>query len=395
MDVPRPTSASNGEATQRPWGSDGRPKDVPPLYTEPSDAKFRTEEWAQKFQDGSWSWPAPPPNPPSPTKGNTGAGIRKQSQGRKASRTSGKKGPAGVKVQPSTDRVDEDDTTEIRGADGEPEHGVPIVDDGDAMDVDSTPPNQQKDDQPQDTPTPAGQQQSEARPYYVPKSQWREQQDQQRSQQPNGHRKTSSASRRAQRASVSSSGARLNTSLDDLRNVEPISRTAHPTLGGEGGGGGFANMAADIGSTLPFTSQASTTLPTHPLDPKKLQIPKVPTAPDAPQRLTKLSWQAYAARFGDYLKAHYLFDNAMLAHFNARQHQDQALMAGEMGWLTATGDPAGGEGFGAFVRRVREDESVREAWAVGCERQREAVLGFDRLRQRVRRLVEANTLAES
>ena len=65
-----------------------------------------------------------------------------------------------------------------------------------------------------------------------------------------------------------------------------------------------------------------------------------------------------------------------------------------MAWLEATGDSVAGGGFGTYAREVREDESVRETWNMGCERQADAVKEFDEVRERVRRLAVAGTIAE-
>jgi hypothetical protein len=65
-----------------------------------------------------------------------------------------------------------------------------------------------------------------------------------------------------------------------------------------------------------------------------------------------------------------------------------------MAWLEATGDSVAGGGFGTYAREVREDERVRETWNMGCERQADAVKQFDEVRERVRRLAVAGSLAD-
>ena len=46
-------------------------------------------------------------------------------------------------------------------------------------------------------------------------------------------------------------------------------------------------------------------------------------------------------------------------------------------------------------KAAKEDEKVREAWNLGCERHLEAVSLFDGHRERVRNLVATGTLAEA
>jgi len=84
----------------------------------------------------------------------------------------------------------------------------------------------------------------------------------------------------------------------------------------------------------------------------------------------------------------------MLQHFQARDQQAMARMQKGTAWLEATGDPTAGGGFGTYAREVREDERVRETWDMGCERRADAVKEFDEVRERVRRLAVAGTIAE-
>ena len=254
--------------------------------------------------------------------------------------------------------------------------GRSAADEGDAMDIDSTPPAQQQQQDHGGTSTDtAGT--KEPRMYSVPPSTWRQQQ-----QQTNGH------PRHAHRGSVGSGEAKLNTNLHDLANVEPIARSAD----------GLKSFA-DMSSTLPFDSQAAGSLPTHPLEPHKLRMPSVPKAPEPPPKLTKQSWHAFSETFGAYLQAYHAFNKTMLAHFEARESQAQARMAGGFAWLEATGDTsgvltAGPSGYGGYMQGVKEDEQVRETWSLGCERHADACKAFEKTRERVKKLVAGGGLAD-
>ena len=375
MDMPTSSGGPREEPTQRAWGSDGQPKDVPSFnYTAPN-AGFSTADWQKQFQDPSWTMPPPPPppNPPSPSK------LAASAPGsRRPSRTLRPK--KGQTFQSHVDGV----TVELEDDDGKHDSGVPNVEDFDAMDIDDTPPAQRKTDQ----TSPAGDTENEARLYSVPPSAWRQQQEQVHAQQSARHRKTSSASRRAQRASASSAtGAKLNTNLDDLRNVEPISRTAGPTVGG-----GFNNMSS-MSDDLPFQSASAKSIPPETL--QALDIPQVPTKPELPRRWSKLTWHMYAEHFAHYLKLQHEFNKKMLSYFAVRLQSDEQLMAaGSKAWLEASGVTQDGIGFEAYAKDVRRDDEMRTTWDIGCERHREAVKEFGESRERVRGLAQAGTLPE-
>lgn len=351
--MPPPPKPSGAEGEQQAEGA-------------PDGVKFSREQWEKTFQDASWTWPPPPPKPPSPGK----VAAKARTPGRKVSKSSARSATSGTKDQPHV--VDEDDTVGVEGVDGRPGHGAPEPDGGDAMDIDSTPPAQHQDPKPEVAEVATG---KEPRLYSVPPSSWRQQQQ----GQANGHHR---------HASRSSADANLNTNLDDLSNVEPMARGAN----------GLKNLA-DLSSTLPFQSQPSAAPPTHPLEPQNLHIPPIPKAPEPPQQLTKQSWHAFTQTFGSYLKAYHAFNNTMLQHFLAREHQSQARLAAGTSWLEAAGDTSGvssggPSGFGSYLQGVREDEAVREAWSLGCERHGEACKGFEKLRERVRRLVAAGGLVD-
>lgn len=367
LDVPTPGGSNTHyeEVPQRPWGSDGTPSEIP--RTAAASAGFDGEEWQRKFQDPTWSWPSPPPNPPSPSKGG-----RKQSQNRKAGKGSARE-PADPNARPN-----ESETPEVQDTSKMPKHDM-HASDGDAMDIDDAPPAQQRETQ--------SDQDNGARAYPVPTTEWVRQQHEHNHR---AHRKSSAASRKTHRAAANHTAAKFNANLDDLRKVEPL---AQRSTAGE------ALNVADMEQALPFQSQASGTVEGDPLLPRDLQIPAVPVAPSEPQRLSKLTWQAHAGAFAEYVKAFHRYNNTLLQHFQAREQQAQDQMANGMGWLEATGDTSGmltaPTGFGTYLRGVKEDRAVREAWLLAWERHRDAVLAFEKIRDRVRRLVVGGMLVDS
>ncbi|KAK5175862.1 uncharacterized protein LTR77_001002 [Saxophila tyrrhenica] len=365
----------NGEVPTRPWGSDGTPKEMP-TYTA---SGFDPEQWTSAFSDPSWTVPPPPPRQGSPGKGAT-PGARKPSQSRKASRPAMK---SATKQPPAPHVVDVDEGGTPAGTDGAKEDFAAY--DADAMDID-TPPANQPTEQAQEAPMPATD--KGARLYSVPPSTWRQQQEHKLNNTPI-HRNTSSATRRTERASTND-GTKLNTTLDDLRNVEPIARSA-PSGTGTG-----LNDFTDLSSTLPFKSEAARPQSTPSL--QQLDLPKVPTYPAEPVRASKTNWQNYARFFGEYCKAFHAFDCAMLQYFAGAEQRAGKRFEGGSGWLEQVGDTSGmaGEqvGFGSYMADAKVLERARMHWNVGWERYREGMGVFERVREGVRRKAGEGGLPE-
>ncbi|KAK4891880.1 hypothetical protein LTR27_009579 [Elasticomyces elasticus] len=328
--------------------------------------KFPKEHWEKTFKDASWSWPPPPP-----------PGLPASLAGRGAPRVPGRKGSKRNEKQQQAGHVGEERVEREES----PVGGGVGADDGDAMDIDSTPPaakhQQESEKNVEGTPTTQNGNGKEARMYAVPPSAWRQ-------SQTNGHATSN-------RGSGGGANGSLKTNLDDLAHVEPLARTTNSA--------GLGNLS-DVHDTLPFTSEASTTIPVQdeaeqmPATP----MPAIPKAPEPPTKLTKQSWHAFAGNFGAYLQAFHAFNTSMIHHFAAREQSAQDLLGvGNMKWLESAGDTMGGggsAGFGTYLQGVKEDERVRELWGVGCERHAEAVRGFGGVRERVRRLGAGGGLAE-
>ena len=268
--------------------------------------------------------------------------------------------------------MDEDDTIEVEGADGTPEHGAPVMDDPEPMDIDNTPPAQNG--------VGIEHSQNEAKLYSVPRSRRQEQELKQQNAQ--RHRKTSSAARNP----VPASSSKLKTNLDDLRNTEPIGKSADAS-------GGLNNLES-MSATLPVQSQAASNI----IKPNKLSMPHVPKAPTEPTKLTKMSWPTYVQNFAAYIRAFHDFNQVMIQHFAAREQMNDLNFKDPTKWLEAAGDTSGllgaPTGFGTYLAMVQEDEQVREHWNVGCDKHAEAVQAFGKVRERVRKLVEGAGLAD-
>ncbi|KAK3621708.1 hypothetical protein LTR22_025093 [Elasticomyces elasticus] len=330
--------------------------------------KFPKEHWEKTFKDASWSWPPPPP-PGLP------ASLAGRGAPRVPSRKGSKRNEKGQQAHVEEEQVEQEES---------PVGGGVGAGDEDAMDIDSTPPaakhqtQQESEKNIEGTPTTQNGTAKEARMYAVPPSAWRQ-------SQTNGHAASN-------RSSGGGANGSLKTNLDDLAHVEPLARTTNSA--------GLGNLS-DVHDTLPFTSEASTTIPAQD-DAENLPatpMPAIPKAPEPPTKLTKQSWHAFAANFGAYLQAFHAFNTSMIHHFAAREQSTQDFLGvGNMKWLESAGDTmgggGGGVGFGTYLQGVREDERVRELWGVGCERHAEAVRGFGGVRERVRRLGAGGGLSE-
>ncbi|EMD00420.1 hypothetical protein BAUCODRAFT_20527 [Baudoinia panamericana UAMH 10762] len=350
--VPPSNNGGNSETNGVPIAEEQHPDP----QSAPGSVRFSKEQWEKTFQDASWTWPPPPPGPPSPKKGAR--------PGRKPSKARDRSATSGTAQQPHI--VEDDDVSDFAAHQADT---AQAGNDGDAMDIDAAPPAQSE----QAAPDQISNQGSfkEPRLYSVPPSAWRQSQQ----GQVNGHVPTPTVN------------VDLKADLHGLSHVEPIARSTN-------GLQGLAAMTSD----LPFQSQAASTLPTHPLEPQKLQLPPLPKAPEPPTRLSKQSWHAYAAAFGSYLQAYHAFNASMLQHFTARESKARLQLSSGTAWLEATGDavgtPHGAGGFGSYLQGVKEDEEVREMWNLGSERHTEAVKGFEKIRERVRKLASAGTLVE-
>jgi hypothetical protein len=138
---------------------------------------------------------------------------------------------------------------------------------------------------------------------------------------------------------------------------------------------------ADISSTLPFTSKASTTIPTF--TPQNLVLPPLPRAPSTPTKLTRASWSTYCTTFSLYLDKFNTYNAVIVKHFASRQELAAKVVKAGIRALEAVGEASTGEGFMSYAQAVKEDERVRECWNVGCERHGEAVREFEAVRERV------------
>ncbi|KAG9671086.1 hypothetical protein KCU99_g7948, partial [Aureobasidium melanogenum] len=303
----------------------------------PAPAKYSPEEWAKHFQDASWAFD---PN-----------SLRTSSPAKPESKTNSRSNSAAVRRGSRVANKIPVNTPKPATVADEAEENVPRTQSPDEMDVDDAPPASE-------TAAPQPSTTHEPRIYPVDTTQLRQNDTEANKRESGG----------------------FNVKLDDLSAaVDP-----QPSQGLDG--------LADISSTLPFTSKASTSIPTF--TPQTLVLPPLPRAPSTPTKLTRASWSTYCTTFSIYLDKFHKYNTVVVKHFSSRQDLAAKVVKAGIRALEAVGEASTGEGFMSYAQAVKEDDRVREYWNVGCEKHAEAVREFEAVRERVRVLSEGAGLPD-
>jgi hypothetical protein len=159
--------------------------------------------------------------------------------------------------------------------------------------------------------------------------------------------------------------------LTNLKNVEPFAPNENGLFG-----------IADLGSSLPFKSQPSTSHPTKPNAAKQLNFPHLPVPPEVPAKLDAKSFDEYMIRMKLYTTAVQRFDDIMLKHFMARKEQMAGL---DPNWLRNQGETTKAPGFDTYTRAIEQDEQALEHWMTGKEKHKEAMAKCKDVRRRAAR----------
>jgi hypothetical protein len=140
-----------------------------------------------------------------------------------------------------------------------------------------------------------------------------------------------------------------------LRNVEPF---APPT-----NGSGLSGLA-DLNDTLPFKSKPSASHPTKSNSAQKLKYPNVPGAPQPPTTLDESSTRIYLTQMERYVKSFRDYNKTMMQHFAARDVELESL---DEHFILNRGETSKKLGFASYMKRMKEDNSVLEAWKLAQE----------------------------
>jgi curved DNA-binding protein CbpA len=354
----RPASgnaANTGAQMQNPFGPSStyavpppppdRPsqtKTTPVFPPAPGEVKFSAEEWAKTYKDGSWVYPQPPMKSTSP--------VRKQTTKPRASSKSTATRPATIPKPVTINDATDEPTAQGNGNRSADADGS----DGSAMDIDVEEPK----------PNTRG-----PRMVHVPplRPEWRD-----------------SKPTSAPATGVNKSNGGLD--LAGFSNVAPFAPSE----------AGLKDLN-DLRSQLPFESQASavhprrtvsqsqnTQIPTFSATlPASHVLPAPPKPPPAPTPLTPQSWREYVARMQAYLAEWNRFEKAVTARFTSHQGTLDALLStGSTAWLEG-GNEHAKQGCNAYVQELKQDEQVREHWAVASEAHRETMKIFLNVREQV------------
>ncbi|OCK84081.1 hypothetical protein K432DRAFT_147356 [Lepidopterella palustris CBS 459.81] len=158
-------------------------------------------------------------------------------------------------------------------------------------------------------------------------------------------------------------------SLSGLKNVAPLATPAD---------GGLGDLN-DLSSTLPFMSGASSSHPKKVSVTVNVDLPAFPKAPEAPAHLTKSTYSSYMTHMSSYMWSWTKFNNAMVAHFVAREEWTKNL---SVGWLNATGETSEQPGFPSYMRSLEQDRRVRAHWTVASEKHHAAMQVCEQLRKK-------------
>lgn len=151
-------------------------------------------------------------------------------------------------------------------------------------------------------------------------------------------------------------------------------------------GTGLSSFSADLKSSLPFESRASTKLPPferEKIKPKHINFPTPPKAPSppaalaTPSQLTAAQWTLYADQFRAYIMNFNNFNARVVDHFAARK-----VKIAEKGsnWVVQLGDKELLE----YLAWMEEDKVVMQKWSQAREAHELNVMEFARWKERVR-----------
>lgn len=274
-------------------------------------AKFAPEDWAETFKEPSWAYPS---KETSPRRGSTAT-----------KRTNANRKPSVVDVNGKAGQGEKTKTKNQAFAEDA------INGDEDAMDLDDTPPLK---------PAKAGPVPSGAPPLSPPKS--------------NGIGNAAARNGNASTSNPPKAPTGAFNGLSGLAAVEPFLPSSNGGLGGLG----------DLKDTLPFKSQPSNSHPTKSSTAQKLKFPQVPAAPAVPAKITQESVGSYFSQMEIYVRQYKAYNATLTKHFIARNEELENL---DERCIHQRGETTQKLGFASYLKKMKEDEGVMEAWKVAQE----------------------------
>lgn len=335
------------------------PPGPPPLNTQPNfptgtasapqTAKFNQEAWADTFKEPSFILPQSAKET-SPRRGSVTS--KRSKPGRKPSTA-----PTGTNT--SSDTPSESSRPKYQAFTEDATNG-----DGDAMDIDSGTP-------PAEKPKPSAAARDKTYKQGTPikfstpsKTAPSSPQDQ---------KSTPTVANGSATALSSATEARHSSGLgglEGLKNVEPFLPSTNSGLSGMG----------DLGDSLPFKSKASNAHPTKPNSAQRLRYPPVPNAPQPPATLDEASVRTYFIRMEHYVKSFREYNKTMTNHFMSREAELETSL--EDHFIQNRGETTKKLGFSSYVRKMKEDQAVMEAWKIAQEMHLRAMQACEEVRNK-------------
>ncbi|QDS67951.1 hypothetical protein FKW77_008927 [Venturia effusa] len=392
IDITSPAGIKIPPPPPMPPLSNGRPASADAAQP-PGPVKFSSEEWARTLKEQTFFLPTDRPTSPSKVSSSSTRRPKNGVRSRKASRVA-TNGPAPPSSAAISDASDEDSEVQpVKTKSSSHHHRVA---EPEAMDIDSEIPGAFGASSPDITKGPRLVNVPAARP------EWRD-----------GHAKTTAAVPTPAHGRVPSGSIptavpnaavpppppmpppppktttkkakvqRESLDLNDLKHVTPLGPSGSEGLHG----------FSDLTGNLPFQSKSST----HPLrtfEPQELELPAPPKPPSSPltvttARLTEAQWKEYVAAVSFYMGKWYQFDERCLNHFRSRHNASTAFGTGSPSIsatraLEAIGEGSAEPGFLSYLKGLEEDVRVRKHWDIACEKHREAMQDFAKVKEGVK-----------
>lgn len=360
-----------------------QPLQSPASSNAASGGPFSADHWKSQMQGENWAsqWAQGPPHSARTSPTRNGSATRK-SRGTSRASPSDTATPLRQPGTPLPSAVEEEDSRRDYRQDNAADGGI----DGDAMDIDPTPPSQS------DTrPSTADESTSYPHPPMAPPPP--PTQYQQPFAVPDGVSPSTRPDepRRASYPTVIPSPpsgppptrSRAPTiDMNAFRHVPPF----HTRPVSTGPGLGDLN---DVADNLPFKSRAASSHPDKAdAFPPPRPLPKVPTGPPAPQTLTEPAWNAHIKNMTLYINAWNKFNKEMADMLSAQALSQVEMEKGPSGgmveaWVGAVGETGSLGGWDTYVGAQIEQQRIRAHWTLAFEKHRGTVDLHTALRQRV------------
>ena len=172
------------------------------------------------------------------------------------------------------------------------------------------------------------------------------------------------------------SGSSMSASRSQKMDMSGFRHVAPFASEGDGLGG-----IEDLKSALPFESRSSPTKPDFAKCYEKPDLPKPPRAPSPPGELNDLSFNQYVSAMNHYMFNWNNFSTKILMLFQRRQEEHREI---GQGWIGQVGGHVD-----AYLIAIDEDERGRQWWSTACERHKETMQNLKSVREKMLKAKES------